>query len=343
MGGARGLEVGTHIRETFHLLREGIARRCERVARRAQLGVAGVGAVLLQPQPVCQQVAQRILHLGFRGEGRPRGQLLGSRPGRRQRRDFAQAGAAVEQLAFERVGEIEDFREEVATAGQAALTAPEENQAAQPDRGHADDDDFHGRLCSWIPGESLANPQADPVQVDRDGGCTYHRAPMSAALPDRVDVARQVQARRTYEGTLPLAAMKRLCGSLAVPEGDARYRVEFGRDELGVAYLELDVETGLPLLCQRTLEVFVQPVSLHERLGLIADEQGEAALPPGYEPLLVADGSVGIADVIEDELILALPVVPVKPGEPLEWKDTSDEAPDEKPASPFAVLAGLKK
>lgn len=175
------------------------------------------------------------------------------------------------------------------------------------------------------------------------GGSTYHRAPMPAALPDRVDVARQVQARRTYEGTLPLAAMQRLRGSLAATDGEARYRVEFGRDELGVSYLELDVETGLPLLCQRTLEVFVQPVSLHGRLGLIADEQGEAALPPGYEPLLVPDGSVGIADVIEDELILALPVVPVKPGEPLEWKDTSDDAPDEKPASPFAVLAGFKK
>ena len=38
---------------------------------------------------------------------------------------------------------------------------------------------------------------------------------MSAALPDRVDVARQVQARRVYEGTLPLASMPRLRGALA--------------------------------------------------------------------------------------------------------------------------------
>ena len=84
-------------------------------------------------------------------------------------------------------------------------------------------------------------------------------------------------------------------------------------------------------------------MSIDQRLGLIADESGEAALPPGYEPLLVPDGQVGIADVIEDELILALPVVPVKPGEPLEWKDHSDEESEEKPASPFAALAGLRK
>ena len=60
----------------------------------------------------------------------------------------------------------------------------------------------------------------------------------------------------------------------------------------------------------------------------IEDESEEAALPQGYEPLLIADGQVNLADVIEDELILALPVVPLKPGEPLEWHDdaSTDEA-----------------
>ncbi len=166
---------------------------------------------------------------------------------------------------------------------------------------------------------------------------------MSAALPDRVDVARQVQARRIYEGTLPLAAMPRLRGALATTEGEVRYHLEFGKDGLGVSYLGLRAEVGLPLVCQRTLEVFVLPVSLDERLGLIADERDEAALPPGYEPLLVEDGVIDLAAVIEDELILAVPVVPTKPGAPLEWQDAVDEESVEKPANPFAVLAGLKK
>jgi uncharacterized protein len=47
--------------------------------------------------------------------------------------------------------------------------------------------------------------------------------------------------------------------------------------------------------------------------------------------------------VIEDELILALPVVPLKPGAPLDWNDGTEEAPaDEEPPNPFAVLAKLK-
>ncbi len=167
---------------------------------------------------------------------------------------------------------------------------------------------------------------------------------MSAALPDRVDVARQVQARRIYDGTLPLATMPRLCTALAATDGDARYHAEFGKDALGVAYLGLRLEAELPLLCQRSLEVFALPVSLDERLGLIADERDEAALPPGYEPLLVTDGMIDLAAVIEDELILAIPVVPMKDDAPLEWKDSTDvQTPEVQPVNPFAVLAGLKK
>ncbi|NCT68450.1 MAG: hypothetical protein GXC76_12545 [Rhodanobacteraceae bacterium] len=166
---------------------------------------------------------------------------------------------------------------------------------------------------------------------------------MSSALPDRVDVARQVQARRTFQGSLPLATMHRLRGSLASDAGEARYVLEFGKDSLGISWLDLKVEAGLPLVCQRTLETFVHPVSIDQRMGLIADESGEAALPPGYEPLLVPEGELGLADVIEDELILALPVVPLKPGAPLEWKDPSDDVSEVEPTSPFAVLGTLKK
>lgn len=182
------------------------------------------------------------------------------------------------------------------------------------------------------------------VAVDSQRGKTYHRAPMSLALPERVDASRMVQARRSFQGTLPLASMSRLRGSLAAAEGVADYDLEFGRDELGVDYLALRVRADLPLTCQRTLETFRQRVEIDQRLGLIASEREEAALPPGYEPLLITDGTVNPAEVIEDELILALPVVPLKPGAPLDWNETPADAPDEeKPAHPFSVLAGLKK
>lgn len=169
---------------------------------------------------------------------------------------------------------------------------------------------------------------------------------MSAALPESVDAWRMVASRRRFEGELPLSRLPRLRDSLASDEGTVRYRLEFGRDEMNVAYLKLDAETELPLVCQRSLETFRLPVVVDERLGLIAREADEAALTAGYEPLLVESGELNLADVIEDELILSVPVVPVSPGsEDKAGYSTDPDGGDgdgDKP-SPFAALAKLKK
>lgn len=163
-----------------------------------------------------------------------------------------------------------------------------------------------------------------------------------SALPETVDAWRMVASRRTFEGSIPLRELPRLRESLASDEGSVRFEIEFGRDELQVAYIGLKLEGELPLVCQRTLEPYGEKVALDERLGLIAKEEEEAALPPGYEPLLTETGELKLADVIEDELILALPVVPMKPG--LEEKDTVfTAAPPDGAGNPFAALASLKK
>ncbi len=153
-----------------------------------------------------------------------------------------------------------------------------------------------------------------------------------------------VAARRQFEGRVPLSALARLQGSLADAEGECGFTLEFGHDALQVPYVELTLDAGLPLVCQRSLERFVFPVQATQRLGLIRDEAEEAALPPGYEPLLVPeDGMLRPLDLVEDELVLALPVVPVAPGsEPVEatWAASEEE---QKAASPFAALEALKK
>lgn len=167
---------------------------------------------------------------------------------------------------------------------------------------------------------------------------------MSADPPEAVDAWRMVVARRVFEGRLPLAAMPRLAEALRSTEGEAAYVVEFGRDAFQVPFVALRAEAGLPLQCQRTLQDFVQPVRVEQRFGLIRDEADEAALPPGYEALLVPeDGSLRPADLVEDELILAVPLVPVAPGSESVERDWPVPAEEEARASPFAALAALKK
>jgi len=166
---------------------------------------------------------------------------------------------------------------------------------------------------------------------------------MPADLPESVDAWRMVSARRSFEGHLPLSAMTRLLPSVLDSAGQCRYRLQFDRDPLGFAVVELELEAELELMCQRSLEPFRFPVRTSQRLGLIRDESEEAGLPGDMEPVLVAeDGVLHPRDLVEDELILALPVVPLSPdAEPADVTFGQPEADEEK--NPFSALAALKK
>jgi uncharacterized protein len=166
---------------------------------------------------------------------------------------------------------------------------------------------------------------------------------MSASLPPVLDAWRMVAAKRRFEGHLPLSGMPRLRESLMDAEGDCRFEMEFGRDGLDLPYVEIRAEADLPLQCQRTLERFLHPVQLVQRLGLITDEAQEAALPEGMEPILLdASGELDPAGIIEDELILAIPVVPIDPRSTEVAADWPAEADEESKPNPFAALAALK-
>lgn len=169
----------------------------------------------------------------------------------------------------------------------------------------------------------------------------YNRTLMSATLPAVLDVWRMVSARRYFEGTFPLTAFTRLRDSLVDAEGECRFSLEFGRDAMNQAFVEVRAEADLPLQCQRTLERYLQPVKVVQRLGLITSEAQEAALPEEMEPLLVPEsGELRGIDLVEDELILALPVVPINPDSSL--PDTVWPLEEEQKPNPFTVLSALK-
>jgi len=145
-----------------------------------------------------------------------------------------------------------------------------------------------------------------------------------------------------------VSALARLGEVIASPEGEVSYELDFGRDEFNIAYVAVRATAMLTVICQRSLEPFVLPVEIDTRLGLIVRESEEASLPPGYEALLVEeDGKLDPAATIEDELLLALPLVPVNPDyelpDDMVGADEEEESLPETSENPFAALRGLIK
>lgn len=149
-------------------------------------------------------------------------------------------------------------------------------------------------------------------------------------------------------------ALPRLADSAQAPDAAAQFgavlRVRERRlpDGSAQAEAELAVEGAVTLICQRCLENYSQPLAGLSRFVLVDseaeadalfEETGEDDAAP--EPL-VAARPVDALELMEDELLLALPLVPRHTVCP-DSAATRRLAEKEQPVSPFAALAPLKK
>lgn len=167
---------------------------------------------------------------------------------------------------------------------------------------------------------------------------------MSVTLPPQLDVWRMVANQRRFEGTVALAQMPRLSSVLADTDGECRYVLEFYRDPLKIDVMHMQLSVSLPLVCQRSLERFLHKVEIDQRFGLISDESQEASMLEGMEAVLIeGNGEVSPFQLIEDELLLAVPLVPINPNAAeLDPKWAHEEVIEDKKPNPFAALVALK-
>jgi len=146
-----------------------------------------------------------------------------------------------------------------------------------------------------------------------------------------------------WEGTFAPGDLDRLADSLAGPEGQLRYRITAALDPQRRKVVSCIIEGFVFLTCQASLEAFRHEISIKDRLVLV---DSEAELPAigeesDTEDYLVADEPLDIRDLVEDAVLLALPMVPRKPG--LEEAPEAGAGAARAGDSPFAALAGLKR
>ena len=80
-------------------------------------------------------------------------------------------------------------------------------------------------------------------------------------------------------------------------------------------------------------------------MGIVVSDEQAKNLPGYYEPLLVESESIALLEVLEEELILSLPMFAYHSDCKLEHSndDGSDDAQqDGKKPNPFSVLSELK-
>ncbi len=139
---------------------------------------------------------------------------------------------------------------------------------------------------------------------------------MSLEYPDFIDPQKAAEGHRVFSGTIPIHRMDRLKTFLASDEGEVSFTAQFDKDPLVGVKIQIEVDAALWLVCQRSLEPYQELFNRTSLLGVINDSSQEGLLPEGYEGTLAVHGKVSFLELVEDELLLALPQVPRNPDLP---------------------------
>ncbi|MGH8398426.1 MAG: YceD family protein [Gammaproteobacteria bacterium] len=143
--------------------------------------------------------------------------------------------------------------------------------------------------------------------------------------------------------------MPRLCDAVTGTGGDASVDLQ-AFDQAGHKIVRGQAQAVIGLTCQRCFGDLSCPVTVDFNLIWVRSEDDAAQLPETYEPLVSATGNVKLAVLIEDELLLALPMVAVHESSTICSKSVSPGLPQHKKesieattATPFAALKALMR
>lgn len=169
---------------------------------------------------------------------------------------------------------------------------------------------------------------------------------MFTRLPDLVDPQFYAEQKRQIKAKVAQAQLPRLVQAIASPHGDVFVEMRFFKQkQTGAPAFELQLNTELTLTCQRTLGTYTQSFESAIRGVFLPAMQLAEELDADWEVYNLPEDKISLIPIIEDEVLLAIPMVPRVEGEVLTWSESAEPAelsPDEDKANPFLALAKLK-
>ncbi|MFC3193702.1 YceD family protein [Marinicella sediminis] len=169
---------------------------------------------------------------------------------------------------------------------------------------------------------------------------------MVKSLPDSIELNAAVRKEWQLTGAVLLSDLDRMPTEM-IRSADAviEYEIYFRQSTAVLGEAVVRIKADLELICQRSLETFKFPLRSDNTIGFISELEDEEKLATDVSPSWVEDMLVDPKALIEDEILLMIPDVPVKPGAELDSQylnDQDDDTAEEEVENPFAVLKDLK-
>jgi uncharacterized protein len=158
-------------------------------------------------------------------------------------------------------------------------------------------------------------------------------------FPESFAFRRAAEQGRDLTGTVDVARF----GRLAYPyerSGTVRAKLSFGLDGHERIRLDGEIHGEVAAICQRCLKPMAQQVSARVEMLILSESPAEAGIGEDDEYLVAAEDSLDLMSLLEDEVLLALPMVPRHAAGACETNDALGLSPVRD--NPFLVLAALQ-
>ena len=162
-------------------------------------------------------------------------------------------------------------------------------------------------------------------------------------LPKCFDARKACVKELELSGTVKASELPRLSSVVSCEDTTISASLRFLRDEQRRFVVAVDVAGDVGVRCERCLDVMPLLVKANSDLMLCSSDEQAQQCPSQYEPLVYTGEELDLYEVIEEELLLALPVAPMHDAQCIDVLPVVEVTPaveDRKP-NPFAVLANL--
>lgn len=169
-------------------------------------------------------------------------------------------------------------------------------------------------------------------------------------LPIELDPVRAAKRNLDYDGIVESKNLKRLQGACLSVNPVVDVKLHCAIDPQGLATIRGEAQTDVRVECQRCNGDLELPLQVQFTYSPVFNDEQAEALPESYEPLeLNENGEINVHKLLEDELIVAMPLIAKHPMAECAVKSdvqTFGEIPayeEQAKPNPFAVLESLKK
>ena len=177
----------------------------------------------------------------------------------------------------------------------------------------------------------------------------YDAAPMQKVkIPITLDPVRSAQKQVSYDGIVLFEKLPRLLEVVTGNKGEGEVKIHFRKDEQGISVVEGSANAHIKTVCQRCNGELGLDLELDFAYSPIGIGKSSEHLPSCYDVVeMDEEGEINLHQLVEDELMLAIPIVPMHEEshcrfseKPLSFGEIKAE--DDKP-NPFEILKQLKK